>query len=365
MNLVASPKTETPLPLGLTTKKEEEENAPKNQQYAPETVKLFQTLARMGQLHPTNLTQALFESIFGTPRVSMDLVRMWCRSLYRTNPEANLGQLLVFLATAPAVPCVRHHRVGGSQTHSVYFYPFGTHPPLAVGLRIPLVNTDVRVTRALQLLLNNKTAFPQSKRDPVFGFRTYYCFAYTDEAQHALDACRPAFLASAVCAVVTQLRLEVVAIHPHPSQRPTGGGGGADNNKNSSSIVSRVSYEKRVLHRPLTYYQAYCESKCIQQIRLLIRQLESTMSSYQSLGYRLLIDAMDFVLKEESADSMQFNPDGFSVDVTHMPVHAYPVLPDAKKVLLFSQQTAKEWRRALSMAKITAPATTAAGNREL
>jgi len=342
MNIVAA-KTDT-TQVGLTTNGGTKTEP---RQYAPETVKLFQTLAKMAQLHPINLTQALFESIFGTPRVAMDLVRMWCRSLYRTNPEANLGEFLVFLATAPAVPCIRHHRVGGSQTHSVYFYPFGTHPPLAVGLRIPLVNTDVRVTRAVQLLLNNKSAFPQSKRDPVFGFRTYSCFAYTDEAQRALDACRPAFVASAVCAVVTQLRLEVVAIYPHPSQR-------VDNDA-ANGIVSRVCHEKRVLHRPLTYYQAYCESKCIQQIRVRISQLESTLSTYQSLGYRLLVDAMDFVLKEESAESMQFNPDGFSANSMHMPVHPYPVFPDAKKILLFSQQTSKEWRRALSVAKITTP----------
>lgn len=296
----------------------------------------------MGQLPLGDLTQRLIESLFGVPRVVMDMVRMWCRTLHRANSKATLGELLLFLATAPANPCVRDHRVGSAENHEVHFYPFGTHGPLAAGLRIPLVNTDVRVTRAIQLLLASKTAFPQVSRDPVFGYRTYYCFTYTNAAQRKLDECRPVFVASAVCAVATQIRLDVVRLMaPCPGEPGKVG------------VLPRVRHERETLRRPLTYYQAECEDRCLKKIQAQIKSRRNGMTPYQKLGYLLLGDAMAFVLKEKTAESMQYKPGMVPATTMHMAVRTYPALPDADQILQFGQESTQEWLRSLSMLRIT------------
>lgn len=305
----------------------------------------------MSNLPLSELTTRLFESIFGAPMVATDLVRMWCRTLHRTNPNANLGELLFFLATAPAVPCVRHHLVGGTDSHAVYFYPFGTQGRLAPGLHIPLVNADVRVTRAVQFLLANETAFPQVTRDPVFGYRTYYCFAYTVEAQRALDACRPVFLASAVCAVLTQIRLEIKTLVPQTSASAPPF---AFHSTKEDGVISRVAYEKRVLARPLTYYQAACEAKCFGKVSAQIRACAANLDTpYHVLGFRLLVDAIRFVREDKLTESIPFDLATLSTTIGSAKTRKYPVLPTTAQILQFGQETTPEWQKALTMTRIT------------
>lgn len=324
---------------------------------APETQEMIRALMAMALQTPEWLTRALFQSLFGTPDAATDIVRMWCRSMQRAQMQESLGPLLSFLATAPAIPCVQHHRVGGRERHAVYFLPFGQASRMAQTLRIPLVAMDVRVTRAVQLLTADPWAFGHTPQDPVFGFYTYSSFSYTKEAQKKLDECRPLLLAAAVRAMVIQLRLDISNATSSSSSKPTMNG-----------VLPRARMEAAILAKPPTYTQTVIETDLLeivqQQIRAIQLRRRARLSPLQrnldNLSFRLLQDALSFVLTENTQSVTTATAGGDVISITgvrrsHDLKHTVSMIPTDEQVFAFATQTTQNWIRALGQARIVLP----------
>ena len=170
---------------------------------------------RLGR-ESSRLVQLVYRALFGNAAVMEALVLYWLETLPhptdpRTSEDETLAAMLHALATAPAAPCVRVHRVGAKQRYHAVFHPFGVGADAATGpLVVPLEHADPRLVRALQHLVTNPWAFRHMDEDPTFGFFTLSCFAYDCEAQEELDACRPVALCAALRAVTLRIRRETL-----------------------------------------------------------------------------------------------------------------------------------------------------------
>jgi len=322
---------------------------------APETMDMVRSLAAMGQQTPQWLTRALYQALFGTPDAATDTIRFWCRSMQRAQLHDCLAPLLVFLATAPAVPCLQHHVVGGRERHAVFFLPFGDNGRLAQTLKIPLAVTDVRVTRAVQLLAVNPWAFTQMKHDPVFGFITYTNFAYTAEAQKKLDYCRPTLLAAAMRAIVMQLRLDIF----YATSSSSAARGGVP-----AGVLPRARLEQAVLSRPPTYTQAMVESDILAALKDRLRELQQRRASgYHSaaqkqldmLAFGLIKDAINFVLLERVGQVKSPVPGSGSSSTMQDTRYPFAILPDDQQILVFAGETTKNWNHSLTQARAVLP----------
>jgi hypothetical protein len=321
--------------------------------YAKETRALVRTLAVMNQWPEEALTRAMFQSLFGTPSRAKQLVRYWCRTIPRINTWASLADFLVYLANAPALPCVRDHLVGGKESHVVQFLPFGDQHPIGVALQIPVAQMDPRETRAITRLLANRTGggFRQSKQEQVFKFWTHYSFAHTKEAQRKLDVCRPVLLASAMVAVITQIRLDIVRLTTTSSDKNKTGS--ASTARTHTDPVSRARSEARVLATPLTYTQALQEEQTLRALRRQIQQLGAPerQSKYTRLGVLLLLDAFDFAI-EKPLSSLQFDTNGMPIDIARVPRQRYAALRSDADILQFGRETIDNWQIQLSSARV-------------
>lgn len=168
---------------------------------------------RLGR-ESSSLIQLVYRALFGNAAVAEALALYWLETLPhpadpRTPETEPLAAMVHALATAPAAPCVRVHRVGSQRRYHVVFHPFGVAPGAPTApLAVPLEHADPRLVRALQHLVMNPWAFRHMDEDPTFGFFTLSCFAYDCEAQQELDACRPVALCAALRAITLRIRRE-------------------------------------------------------------------------------------------------------------------------------------------------------------
>lgn len=322
-------------------------------EYAPATRDVMRVLCLLGQRDGKWLIRAVFQALFGTPRTAHDLAMLWFRTVSRAQVPAPSGgggggaaygpaDLLRFLATAPAAPCLRHHRVGGHQRHAVYLLPFGTGSELATHLAVPLAHADLRLVRSVQLLANNPWAFRHMEEDPVFGFFTLSCFAYSEAAQSKLDQCRPTLLAAAVRALAMQVRLEVAH---------------TERTRAAKYPQTRELVDRRVLSQHPTYVRAVVEKSSLDRVRS-----ELVAQGDGSPAHRLLIDALVFVLDERTFPSLPQPPppNGSSLNLSKMgvPTVPYAVLPTDADLETFAGQTRVAWLAAISAAPPPATAAT-------
>ena len=335
-------------------------------EYAPETKKMIEALAAMSEKSPQWLTRALYQSLFGDPNAATDTVRLWCRSMQRAQMQNALAPLLAFLATAPAMPCVEQHAVGGRERYAVFFLPFGHGSRFAQTLKIPLSVADLRVIRAVQLLATNPWVFPHMPQDPVFGFVTYTNFVYTVEAQRKLDQCRPILLAAAVRAITMQLRLDIFWMTSSTVSRTRPQG-----------LLPRARTEALVLARPPTYTQATVEADILRSVRKHVRSIQQNRQNklpperrqVDQLSFRLLRDAMEFVLLDNvginNSSMVQKHKQAEGDDGhgstqflgRHVPEVSQPyvILPDDKQIMAFAQESTGNWIRAITQARAAMP----------
>ena len=352
-------------------------------EYTPETQKMLNDLAQLGQCPADQLIRMVYRSLFGDPDTVGNLVRLWCRTLYRgrvtrgrrisgtrssnhnnnnnsngQNARAVVARFLQFLATAPALPYLRHHHIGGHERHAVYFFPFGTDPAMAAHLSVPMTHVDVRVVRALDLLANNPWAFRDVSEDPVFGCITYSCCSYTHEAQDKLDQCRPTFVAAAIRAIATQTRLELARserLRLQTSASPTIST--TDENLGpgrwTTHAASRLMAERQILAQTPSYSRAMLEQRVLSQVQQLTVPVTDSgkKTPEQRAAHELMVDAFRFVLQERTAQSLGYSNTTVGYDTMPMPTFAYSLLPTDPQIRLFATQTAEAWEQALDLAR--------------
>ena len=305
--------------------------------YQPETKLMLRDLGLLNNQDSRWLTRAIYQALFGDIDSAGHLVMLWLRTSYRYGIEEPLhpGALLQFLATAPACPCLRHHRIGGRQRHAVYMFPFGVEG-LGQYLWVPLLFADARIVRSVSLLLRNVWAFPQGQEDPVFGSTTFQNFTYVKDAQQKLDICRPVLIAAAVRAVATQVRLETARTERikatiMPRMR-------------NQAWMSRLQVDAYVLSQTPTYLRALIEQNVLAKVR---RVALAPSARWKHPGARLLADTFLFVLDERKGYSLPYQPGYGALMKNRVPSLPYSKLPSNAEIRTFVTQVKKGWQDAL------------------
>jgi len=345
--------------------KEKEKEKEEADKYATLTKRLLQIMAIMNSRPPEVLTRTVFQSLFGNPQVVQKMMRLWCRTVPRINPNTSLSEVLLYLATAPLVPCIRDHLVVEKDGRSVYLLPFGDKHPIGAALQLPLSQLDPRVNRVLQVFIGNELFTQARENSGPHKFWTWHNFVYTKEAQDKFNSCRPLFLAAVSVAVVTEIRLLVLQntnsmlIWGNSLENTTKGGSCMNTYSSSSSIppVIRAKQESELLKHPLTYIQVMQERKLLQE---LYQQLQDKIRTnlktrIQRLGAKLLLESIQFALENKILSSTQLqygdNQKKPPLSTIHMPYLRYPALRTNEEIMQFEQQTRSNWLNVMSQAQ--------------
>ena len=347
---------------------------------------------RLGR-ESTSLIQLVYRAIFGSVPVMEALTLYWLETL--PHPPARrdsdnsaaaaaataaaaaapeyetIAGILHTLAMAPAVPCVRVHRVGASNRLHVVFHPFGIGGGGGGGgggasaLVVPLEHADPRLIRAVQHLVMNPWAFRHMDEDPTFGFFTLSCFAYDCEAQQELDACRPVMLCAAMRAIMLRIRNETGRTPaPRKALQPSGGGGGGKGNTMRSPT--------------LTYVRATAEERIREKIErtTLAAARWPRERGGKSPQRELLHDVFQFVCHDRTITSLPHprvqklrkemaragvtppgggpsaaNSRGAGVRHSSTGGVEYALLPTHADIYVFSDQVIGEWLRLLNLSR--------------
>lgn len=329
-------------------------------QYTPELRDLLRALALLSKRDGRWLIRAIYQALLGDPLTAQEMVSLWFRTLHRSRMVTRNGadaavlgpsELLHFLASAPALPSIRQHHIGGRERYAVYFFPFGTQG-MAQYLGVPLAFVDVRINRALHLLQANPWAFRDLQMDKTYGCFTYSGFAYTQEAQDKLDDCRPVFVASAVRAVAAAARIEEARSDRARALQKFRQTAGADRVFGASRMIS----DRMVLAEVPTYVRAMVENNSLAAVRQAIAAKTTASERAQDpevkAAHDLFIDAFRFVLDERRAPSLPLRSATPVRGVSPRPTVDYAVLPNDSQILQFGREVAQQWRATLIQARV-------------